>query len=221
MKMPSKMDRQIASLMDHTILNANASAREIEAYCSDAIAHGFCSVVVNPVHVSRVSAALQGSNVRTASITGFPLGSNVTAMKVKETEFALEQGADEIDVVIDLGAMADGRYADVENELAAVRRVSAGRTLKVIIEASLLNEESKIAASSISAAVGADFVKTSTGLSTGGATVEDIALIRGIIGPDIGIKASGGIRTREAAFQMLDSGATLIGTSVGPLLLQH
>lgn len=219
--MPRNIDRQIASLIDHTILNANASARDIEAYCSDAIAHGFCSVVVNPVHVSRVSAALQGTNVRTASVIGFPLGGNVTALKVKETEIALEQGADEIDVVIDLGAMADGRYADVETELAAMRKVSAGKTLKVIIEACLLTEEGKIAASSISAAVRADFVKTSTGFSTGGATVEDIALIRRTIGPDIGIKASGGIRTRETAFLMLDAGATRIGTSVGPLLLQQ
>lgn len=207
-------------MIDHTILKANASSEEIDTYCSDAIEHGFCSVVVNPIYVSRVSAALQGTNVRTAAVVGFPLGANVTQLKVMETDAALRDGADEIDVVIDLGAMVDGRYADVENELIAVRKVSAGKVLKVIIEACLLTEEGKIAASSISTAIGADFVKTSTGFSTGGATVDDIALIRRTIGPDVGIKASGGIRSRDAALAMLHAGATRIGTSVGPLLLQ-
>jgi deoxyribose-phosphate aldolase len=175
---------------------------------------------VNPIHVRRVADALQGTHVSTASVIGFPLGGHVPALKVKETEVALEQGAGEIDVVIDLGAIADGRYADIESELKAIRRTSEGKIMKVIIEACLLTDERKIAASSISAAIGADFVKTSTGFSTGGATAEDIALIRRTVGPEIGIKASGGIRTRETALQMLDAGATRIGSSVGPLLLQ-
>lgn len=218
--MQGNTEKQIASLIDHTILKADASAREIEAYCAEAIQHGFCSVVVNPIHVRRVADALRGTNVRAASVIGFPLGGNVPALKVKETEIALEQGADEIDVVIDLGAMADGRYADVESELKAVRKASQGKIMKVIIEACLLTDEGKIAASSISAATGADLVKTSTGFSTGGATVDDIGLIRRTVGPEIGIKASGGIRTRETALRMLDAGATRIGSSVGPLLLQ-
>lgn len=218
--MQGNTERQIASLIDHTILKADASALEIEKYCAEAIQHGFCSVVVNPIHVRRVADALGGTNVRTASVIGFPLGGNVPALKVKETESAFEQGADEIDVVIDLGAMADGRYADVESELRAVRKASEGKIMKVIIEACLLTDEGTIAASSISAATGADLVKTSTGFSSGGATVEDIALIRRTVGPEIGIKASGGIRTRETALRMLDAGATRIGSSVGPLLLQ-
>ncbi|MDK1376798.1 MULTISPECIES: deoxyribose-phosphate aldolase [unclassified Sinorhizobium] len=219
--MESGTNREIASLIDHTILSANARTEDIERYCCEAITHGFCSVVVNPIHVARVAGALQGTRIRTATVIGFPLGANLTSLKTQETDVALRQGADEIDVVIDLGAMADGRYKDVETELSEVRKISAGKILKVIIEACLLTDEGKIAASSIAAAVGADFIKTSTGSSTGGATVEDVALIRRTVGPNIGVKASGGIRTRSVALQMLDAGATRIGTSAGPLLLQH
>jgi deoxyribose-phosphate aldolase len=219
--MHDDISRDIASLIDHTILSPNATGGDVERYCAEAVRHGFCSVVVNPIHVSRVASTLRESGVRTASVVGFPLGATSTTIKVKETEVALQHGADEIDVVIDLGAMADGRFRDVEADLAAVRGFSAGKTLKVIIEACLLSEEDKIVASRISAAIGADFVKTSTGFSTGGATVRDVELIRATVGPHIGVKASGGIRTREAALQMLNAGATRIGTSAGPVLLQH
>jgi deoxyribose-phosphate aldolase len=213
--------REIASLIDHTILKPNASVEEIERYCAEGLEFGFCSVVVNPIHVSRVSEMLKGSGVRTTCVVGFPLGAELTVVKLKQTEMALQQGADEIDVVIDIGAFVDGRYRDIETELAAIRRASTGKILKVIVEACLLSDEGKIATSSIAAAAGADFVKTSTGFSTGGATVHDVALIRKTVGPDIGVKASGGIRTRADAMQMLDAGANRIGTSVGPLLLQR
>lgn len=218
--MQDDSNREIASLIDHTILKANASVEDIGRYCTEGLEFGFCSVVVNPIHVSRASQMLKGSGVGTTCVVGFPLGAELTAVKLKQTEMALHQGADEIDVVIDLGAYVDGRYRDIETELAAIRRASKGRILKVIIEASLLSDDGKIATSSMAAAAGADFVKTSTGFSNGGATVHDVALIRKTVGPDIGVKASGGIRTRADAMQMLDAGANRIGTSVGPLLLR-
>ncbi|NOV20223.1 deoxyribose-phosphate aldolase [Ensifer adhaerens] len=219
--MQDDSNREIASLIDHTILKANASVEDIGRYCTEGLEFGFCSVVVNPIHVSRASQMLKGSEVGTTCVVGFPLGAELTAVKLKQTEMALHQGADEIDVVIDLGAYVDGRYRDIETELAAIRRASKGRILKVIIEASLLSDDGKIATSSMAAAAGADFVKTSTGFSNGGATVHDVALIRKTVGPDIGVKASGGIRTRADAMQMLDAGANRIGTSVGPLLLRR
>lgn len=218
--MQTDRSRKIASLIDHTILKPNASIEEIGRYCAEGLEFGFCSVVVNPIHVSRVAQTLKGSGVKTTCVVGFPLGAELTLVKLKQTEMAIEQGADEIDVVIDIGAYVDGRYRDIETELAAIRRVSTGKTLKVIIEACLLSDEGKIATSSLAAAAGADFVKTSTGFSSGGATAHDVALIRKTVGTEIGVKASGGIRTIADAFQMLDAGANRLGTSVGPLLLK-
>ncbi|MBD9508038.1 deoxyribose-phosphate aldolase [Ensifer sp. ENS07] len=218
--MQNDNSRKIASLIDHTILKPNASVEEIGRFCAEGIEFGFCSVVVNPIHVSRVSQTLKGSGVKTTCVVGFPLGAELTLVKLKQTEMAIQQGADEIDVVIDLGAFVDGRYRDIETELAAIRRASTGKILKVIIETALLSDEGKITTSSISATAGADFVKTSTGFSTGGATVHDIALIRKTVGTEIGVKASGGIRTRADALQMLNAGANRIGTSVGPLVLK-
>ncbi|HWL82649.1 MAG TPA: deoxyribose-phosphate aldolase [Roseomonas sp.] len=213
------LPEQLATLIDHTLLKPEATAAEVLRYCEEAARFRFCSVCVNPVHVARVAEALRGSGVKTCSVVGFPLGATTPQDKAAETANAVRNGADEIDMVINIGALREGRLDAVREDIAAVRAACTGKVLKVIIETCLLDDEQKRAACRIAAEVGADFVKTSTGFSTGGATVADVALMRGVVGAALGVKASGGIRTLEAAQAMIAAGATRIGASSGVALV--
>ncbi|MCQ8277051.1 deoxyribose-phosphate aldolase [Acetobacteraceae bacterium KSS8] len=206
---------KLAAMIDHTVLKPDARAEEVERFCQEARTHGFRSVCVNGTHAAAVAAALAGSDVRVCVVVGFPLGAMTAAAKAAETEDAVRNGAAEIDMVLNIGALKDGDLDRVRADIAAVRAACSGRVLKVIIETCLLDDEQKRAACRISAEEGADFVKTSTGFSTSGATVEDVALMREVVGPDLGVKASGGVRTRDAALRMIAAGANRIGTSSG------
>jgi deoxyribose-phosphate aldolase len=203
----------VARFIDHTVLRPDARAAEVARYCSEAITHGFRSVCVNPWFVPLVSGELAGSGVTTCSVIGFPFGATSTSVKVAETAFAIGAGAREIDMVITIGALKDGQIDHVRDDIAAVKRACGDALLKVIIEACLLTEAEKVAACRLSREAGADFVKTSTGFSSGGATVEDVALMRRTVGEGMGVKASGGIRTFEDAVAMIKAGATRIGAS--------
>ncbi len=210
---------ELASLIDHTLLRADATEAELRRYCAEAVQHAFCSVCVNPANVLLVARALDGSGVRTCSVIAFPLGATATADKTAEAANAVRNGAGEVDMVINLGALRDGRRADVRDDIAAVRRACGGAVLKVIIETCLLSDEEKRAACLLAAEAGADFVKTSTGFSTGGATVADVALMRAAVGSALGVKASGGIRTLEGAQALVAAGASRIGASSGVALV--
>ena len=204
----------LASYIDHTILKADATRDQVLQVCEEAKAHSFWSVCVNPYYVSVVAEALKGSDVKVCSVIGFPLGASVTSIKAAETRQAIKDGADEIDMVINLAALKNGEDQVVRQDIEGVVAALEGKAiLKVILETCLLTEAEKIRACSIAKAAGAHFVKTSTGFSTGGATVEDIALMRREVGSDMGVKASGGIRSREIALQMIEAGADRIGAS--------
>ncbi|MDJ0389993.1 deoxyribose-phosphate aldolase [Roseomonas sp. E05] len=210
---------ELAPLIDHTLLKPEATVAEVLRYCEEARRFRFCSVCVNPVHVARVAEALRGSGVKTCSVVGFPLGATTPGDKAAETANAVRNGADEIDMVVNIGALREGRLDAVREDIAAVRAACAGKVLKVIIETCLLDDDQKRAACRLAAEAGADFVKTSTGFSTGGATVADVALMRGVVGAALGVKASGGIRTLETAQAMIAAGATRIGASSGVALV--
>ena len=211
------MPTAIASYIDHTLLKPEASRDDILKVCAEAAEYGFKSVCVNPLWVGTVHTALKGSGVLTCSVIGFPLGATTTEVKVFEARGALQDGADEIDMVIDIAAARRGDYDALVRDIAAVADEvhTGGGILKVIIETSLLTDEQKVLACQAAVEAGADFVKTSTGFNGGGATVEDIALMRPTVGPDLGVKASGGVRSREDAQAMIDAGATRIGASSG------
>lgn len=206
-------DRDLARVIDHTILKPDATEAEVKRFCEEAVAHGFASVCVNPVWVATVAAALTGSKVATCSVVGFPLGALPASVKANEAAAVVAAGANEVDMVIDIGALKSGNSARVEADIAAVKRACGPALLKVIIETCLLNHVEKVTACDLAVAAGADFVKTSTGFSTGGATVDDIKLMRATVGPKLGVKASGGIRTADVARAMLQAGATRIGAS--------
>jgi deoxyribose-phosphate aldolase len=212
---------QLASLIDHTLLRPDARLAEIEQYCREAVAFSFRSVCVNPVFVPHVSRLLQGNPVQTCTVIGFPLGAVPGMFKAYETEKSLAAGAQEIDMVLAIGALKDGDHVHVRNDIAAVRKASGNAILKVIIEACLLTDEEKVLACRLAADTGADFVKTSTGFSRGGATVEDVALMRVTVGPDMGVKASGGIRTYDDTMRMIRAGANRIGTSAGATIMEQ
>lgn len=205
----------LAARIDHTILKPDATRNDVAVFCEEARQHGFRSVCVNPIHVAFVAERLAGSDVRTCSVVGFPFGATIAAAKAGEAAYAVADGADEIDMVIAIGALKAGQLDAVRNDLRAVREATRGKILKVIIETSMLTNEEKVTACRIAHEVGADFVKTSTGFGGGGATVDDIRLMRRVVGPDMGVKASGGVRTREDADAMIEAGATRIGTSSG------
>ena len=200
-------------LFDHTILKADATREMVERVCREAREHHFMSVCVNSYYTGFVADELQGSDVRVCTVVGFPLGQMSTKAKVAETRIAVEDGADEIDMVINVGALKGGDDAVVFEDIRAVREACKGKVLKVIIETCLLNEEEKVRACRLAMEAKADFVKTSTGFSTGGATKEDVALMRKIVGDTMGVKASGGIRDKEKAVEMLEAGADRLGTS--------
>jgi deoxyribose-phosphate aldolase len=215
--------REVAALIDHTLLKPEATHRDIERLCQEALHAHFASVCVNSIFVSEVARALRGSRVKTCVVVGFPLGANLTSVKVDETNIALEKGALEIDMVINIGALKAGQDDAVRKEIESLAMAVHGRraVLKVIIETALLNEEEKTRACRLARDANADFVKTSTGFSTAGATTADVALMRRIVGPDIGVKASGGVRTLEDLLKMVAAGANRIGTSNGVSILQE
>ena len=200
-------------LFDHTLLAADATRDRILKVVDEAVEGGFASVCVNSFYTKDVAERLAGTGVKTTTVVGFPLGMMSTRAKAFETTAAVEDGADEIDMVINVGALKDGRDDVVLADIAAVRAACPGKVLKVIIECCLLTEEEKVRACQLSKEAGADFVKTSTGFSKGGAKTEDVALMRKTVGPDMGVKASGGIHTGAEAQAMVDAGANRLGTS--------
>ncbi|WP_156386737.1 deoxyribose-phosphate aldolase [Aureimonas sp. Leaf454] len=203
----------LARLIDHTILKPEASRADVARHCDEALQFGFASVCVNGVHAAFVADRLRGSAVKTCAVLGFPLGAGGAKVKAEEAAWLVAQGADELDMVLDIGALREGDLDRVRADMAAVRQASVARVLKVILETCLLDDAQKVAACRIAAEVGLDFVKTSTGFSTGGATEADVALMRRTVGPSIGVKASGGIRTAAIARAMVAAGASRIGAS--------
>lgn len=198
---------------DHTILKADATAEQVEKVCREAIEYDFASVCVNQYRTKMVADILRNTDVKVCTVVGFPLGAVSTAVKKYEAECAMNDGADEIDMVINIGALKDGDYDYVLSDIKGVRETCTDITLKVIIETCLLNDEEKRQACVIAEKAGADFVKTSTGFSTGGAKTEDVALMRDTVGDRLGVKASGGIHTYDEAMSMINAGADRLGTS--------
>lgn len=212
----------IAAYIDHTLLKQDAAAPQIDRLCAEAAQYHFASVCVNPWYVPRCVKHLQGTGVKVCTVVGFPLGATTTESKVFETLQAVKSGAEEIDMVMNVCAMKSGNTRAIEQEIQALAAAVEGHAiLKVILETCLLTEEEKILACQIAKRAGADFVKTSTGFSTGGATVADVALMRKIVGPEMGVKAAGGIRDYATAKAMLDAGATRIGASAGIAIVQQ
>lgn len=209
----------IARLIDSTILKPDAQEKDIVALCQEAREEGFKTVCVNPSWVSRAHELLQGSQTGVTTVIGFPLGATTTATKVFETENAIANGADEIDMVINIGRLKDGDLAFVTDEISQVKMACHGHTLKVIIECCLLTDEEKRRACECIVKGGADFAKTSTGFSKSGATAADVALMRSVVGPHLGVKAAGGVRNYDELVQMVKAGANRIGTSHGKAIL--
>lgn len=207
--------REIAARIDHTVLRPDAGDAEIRRLADECVAHGFFSACSNTRHVPLLAEVLAGTGVRITSVAGFPLGAALPSVKAFEAERAVAAGAHEIDMVLSVGDLVGGETARVEEEIRLVRRAIPGATLKVIVECGLLSDEQKRTAAAIVVAAGADFVKTSTGFGHGGATVEDVRLLRAAVGPEFGVKASAGIRTREQAEALLAAGADRLGTSAG------
>lgn len=213
--------KSIAAMIDHTLLKAEAGQAAILKLAEEAKQYGFASVCVNPVWVETSAEALQGSPVKVCTVIGFPLGASAPEVKAFEAAHAIRQGAGEVDMVINIGALKDGNDELVARDIAGVVEAAKGKALvKVIIETCLLTDEEIVRACRLSVSAGADFVKTSTGFSTGGATVEAVALMRQTVGPDVGVKASGGVRTLADAEAMIRAGATRLGTSAGVAIAQ-
>ena len=212
--------KDILPLVDHTLLSQGATWNEIKGICDDAIKYGCASVCIPPSYVKKVKDYVQ-DKMKVCTVIGFPNGYSTAAVKAFEAKDAVANGASEIDMVINVGFLKDRRYAEVEEEIRQVREACDGRILKVIIETCLLTEEEKIRMCEIVTAAGADYIKTSTGFSTGGATEADIRLMRKTVGPDMGVKASGGVRTREDAERMIAAGATRIGASATAKIVER
>lgn len=210
----------LAKLIDHTILKPVATQEDVRSLIEEARQYGFFSVCINPFWVAYAKELLKGSDVKVCTVVGFPLGANTTAVKVYETQDALKNGADEIDMVINIGALKARDYKTVLEDIKAVRQACEGHVLKVIIETSQLTDEEKVKACELSAEAGADFVKTSTGFTGGGATAADVALMRKSIPAHMQVKASGGVRTREDFDAMVAAGATRIGASSGVKIIE-
>ena len=207
--------------IDHTLLKPDATEEQIRKLCQDALEYDFASVCVNPGYVPLCHELLKGSDVKVCTVIGFPLGATLPAAKVLETRESVFAGAQEIDMVINVGKLKDKKDDYVREEITRVKRSCHGHLLKVIIETCLLTDEEKVRACKLAVEAGADYVKTSTGFSTGGATVADIKLMRETVGPNIGVKASGGVRTREDMIALIEAGASRIGTSSGPKLMKE
>ena len=207
----------LAKYIDHTLLKPEATAEQIDELCAEAREYQFASVCINPTWVKRAAENLRGTNVVTCTVIGFPLGASTTAIKAMEARRALREGAREVDMVLNVGALKSGEYDQVREDIAKVAEAAheVGGLCKVILETALLTDEEKVIASSLAKEAKADFVKTSTGFGSGGATVYDVALMRETVGPDMGVKASGGVRTLEDVEDMIAAGASRIGASAG------
>ncbi|MCT4660235.1 MAG: deoxyribose-phosphate aldolase [Tissierellales bacterium] len=204
----------VAKMIDHTILKADTTKAMVEKVCEEAREYNFASVCVNSCYAELVTKLLKGTDIKTCCVVGFPLGAMTSDSKACETEKAIANGANEIDMVINVGALKDADYDFVRNDIKAVVKAAEGKALvKVILENCLLTDEQKVKACELSKEAGADFVKTSTGFSTGGATVADVKLMRKTVGPDMGVKASGGVRTLEDLMKMKEAGASRVGAS--------
>ncbi|MBI4417516.1 MAG: deoxyribose-phosphate aldolase [Ignavibacteriales bacterium] len=215
------IDSAIASMIDHTLLKPDATVKQIETLCTEAKQYRFASVCINPSYVRLCAKLLRDTAVKVCTVVGFPLGATTTEVKAIEAERALQEGAREIDMVINVGMLKSGEYKYVENDIAAVARAVKrhGGLLKVIIETGLLTDEEKVKACLLAKNAGANFVKTSTGFTKGGATTGDVALMRKVVGPTLGIKASGGVRTHEDAKALIESGANRIGASASVMIV--
>jgi deoxyribose-phosphate aldolase len=207
-------------LIDHTLLAPDATQSQIKKICDEAKTYHFASVCVNPGWVRFCHSELKGTDVAVCTVIGFPLGATLMASKISEAKEALFEGADELDMVINIGRLKDHDDNYVKTEIAELKKVAGKHILKVIIETCLLTDEEKVRVCLLAKEAGADFVKTSTGFSKGGATVADIALMRKTVGPEMGVKASGGVRTKEDMIAMVNAGATRIGTSHGVELVK-
>ena len=213
--------KNIAAIIDHTLLRADTTLKDLDQLCREAVEYSFATVCVNPVHVSYCVQKLEKSRIPVATVIGFPLGANLTRTKAEETEIALEDGAAEFDMVVNIGMLKSGKDDFVQNDIEAVVKMARGCLVKVIIETALLTETEKIKACSLAKLAGAHFVKTSTGFSKAGATIEDVKLIRATVGSEMGVKAAGGIRTFTEAIGMVEAGASRIGTSSGVQIVQQ
>ena len=201
-------------MIDHTILKPEATEKEVEKLCKEALEYNFASVCINPSMVEKAAEMLKGSDVKVCTVIGFPLGATTTEVKAFETEDVIKKGATEVDMVINVGKLKEGNLGYVKKDIEAVVNAAKGKALtKVIIETCLLTDEEKVTACKLSKEAGADFVKTSTGFSTGGATAKDIKLMRETVGEELGVKASGGVRSLEDAELMIENGASRIGAS--------
>jgi deoxyribose-phosphate aldolase len=211
----------LAAYMDHTLLKANASKEQILEICREAKQYHFASVCVNSYWIALVAKELKGTDISPCCVVGFPLGAMLTSAKVRETRDAVAAGAKEIDMVLNIGAVKSGDWDAVKEDIAAVNAAKGSAKLKVILETCLLTDKEKVKACEISKETGADFVKTSTGFSVGGATAADVALMRRTVGEDMGVKASGGIRTLEDALDMIEAGASRLGVSAGVKIVEE
>ena len=210
------MDKKtIAAMIDHTLLKPEATPAQIEKLCAEAAEYHFASVCVNPVYIPLAARLLKGTGVKVCCVVGFPLGAIAPEQKAAEAASCAAMGAEELDMVIHVGAAKAGDWALVQRDIEGVVKAAAGHTVKVIIETCLLTDEEKVKACEAAKAAGAHFVKTITGFSTGGATTHDIALMRKTVGPEMGVKASGGIRDYATAMAMIEAGANRIGASAG------
>ncbi|GFG41848.1 UNVERIFIED_CONTAM: deoxyribose-phosphate aldolase [Streptococcus canis] len=210
----------INKYIDHTLLKADSVQSQLDQLIDEAKTYDFASVCVNPSWVAYAAEALKDSDVKVCTVVGFPLGATTSATKAFETKDAIANGADEIDMVINIGLLKQGDDQAVENDMRAVVEASGDKLVKVIIEACLLTDEEKVRACQLAVKAGVDFVKTSTGFSTGGATISDVKLMRQTVGPDIGVKAAGGARSFEDVMAFIEAGATRIGTSAGVTIMK-
>lgn len=211
----------VAKYIDHTILKPNATQEEVIKICAEAKEYGFASVCVNQYYTTLVKEQLNESDVKVCTVVGFPLGAVSNEVKAFETMKAIEEGADEIDMVINIGALKDKNYEYVLADIEAVVKAAKGAIVKVILETCLLTDDEKVKACELSVKAGADFVKTSTGFSTGGATVNDIRLMRETVGSEVGVKASGAVRDYETAMAVIEAGANRIGASAGITIVNN
>ena len=214
--------KNLNKYIDHTILKPDALEGDIKVLCEEAAEYDFMSVCIQPYWVKKAKAFLNGTNVKVCTVIGFPHGANTTEVKTFEAKQAVQNGADEVDMVINIGALKDGNSAYVEKEISSIVQAVKGEALlKVIIETCLLTDREKEEACRLAEAAGADFVKTSTGFSTGGATIPDVKLMRKTVQPNIGVKASGGVRSYQDALNFIETGATRLGTSSGKKIVDE
>jgi len=213
---------ELAGYIDHTLLKQDATIAQIEKLCEEAAKYQFASVCVNATYAALCAKLLKDTGVKVCCVVGFPLGATLSSVKAFETEQVIADGASEVDMVLNVGALKSGNFTLVKNDVTAVVRAAHAKNalVKVIIETCLLTDDEKVKACQICQSAGADFVKTSTGFSTSGATVEDVALMRKTVGPDMGVKAAGGVRTRDDVLAMIKAGATRIGTSGGVKIME-